>query len=170
MEQWKPVFVTHWQSMSTWCVQAHDTAVRTMIWSHDNLWMLTADHSGFVKYWQSNMNNVKMYQVHRDPVRGLRWDMLYTAAMAYAVHQCGTLSSSTLDIQTCLLVFHRPRVTVHWLTVWSRSYNTNSGIAVLLFVMLLMILTVINSNYQSLTVAARQFFLSLPCYVESCVQ
>jgi polyadenylation factor subunit 2 len=33
--------------------------------------MLTADHGGFVKYWQSNMNNVKMYQAHKDPVRGL---------------------------------------------------------------------------------------------------
>ena len=36
--------------------------------------MLTADHGGFVKYWQSNMNNVKMYQAHKDPVRGLRWE------------------------------------------------------------------------------------------------
>ena len=45
-----------------------------MIWSHSNAWMLTADHGGFVKYWQSNMNNVKMYQAHKDPVRGLRWE------------------------------------------------------------------------------------------------
>ena len=40
------------------------------------MWMLTADHGGYVKYWQSNMNNVKMYQAHKDPVRGLRWDDL----------------------------------------------------------------------------------------------
>ena len=43
-----------------------------MVWSHNDHWMLTADHGGFVKYWQSNMNNVKMYQAHKDPIRGLR--------------------------------------------------------------------------------------------------
>ena len=53
--------------------QAHDLAVRSMVWSHNDMWMLTADHGGFVKYWQSNMNNVKMYQAHKEPVRGLRW-------------------------------------------------------------------------------------------------
>ena len=44
-----------------------------MRWSNNDQWMLTADHGGFVKYWQSNMNNVKMYQAHKDPVRDLRW-------------------------------------------------------------------------------------------------
>ena len=37
------------------------------------MWMLTGDFGGYVKYWQTNMNNVKMYQAHKDPVRGLRW-------------------------------------------------------------------------------------------------
>ena len=53
-------------------IQAHDSSVRAMVWSHNDHWMLTADHGGFVKYWQSNMNNVKMYQAHKDPIRGLR--------------------------------------------------------------------------------------------------
>lgn len=61
------------KAISHHSLQAHDMAVRSMIWSHNDLWMLTADHGGFVKYWQSNMNNVKMYQAHKDPVRGLRW-------------------------------------------------------------------------------------------------
>jgi len=52
-------------------LQAHDTAVRSMVWSHNDNWMLTADHTGFVKYWQSNMNNVKMYQAHKEPIRDL---------------------------------------------------------------------------------------------------
>ncbi len=43
-----------------------------MVWSHNDHWMMTGDHAGFVKYWQSNMNNVKMYQAHKDPIRGLR--------------------------------------------------------------------------------------------------
>ena len=30
-------------------------------WSHNDTWMVTGDHGGYIKYWQSNMNNVKMY-------------------------------------------------------------------------------------------------------------
>ncbi|XP_064642094.1 pre-mRNA 3' end processing protein WDR33-like isoform X2 [Lineus longissimus] len=52
-------------------LQAHDAPVRTMGWSHNDQWMLTADNSGFIKYWQSNMNNVKMFQAHKEAVRDL---------------------------------------------------------------------------------------------------
>ncbi len=38
--------------------------------------MLTGDHNGFVKYWQSNMNNVKVKQTHNDPIRGLAYVFL----------------------------------------------------------------------------------------------
>ena len=55
-----------------WLFQAHDVSVRAMRWSHNDLWMVTADHAGYVKYWQSNMNNVKMYQAHKEPIRGVR--------------------------------------------------------------------------------------------------
>lgn len=44
-----------------------------MVWSRSDSWMLTGDFGGYVKYWQTNMNNVKMYQAHKDPVRGLRY-------------------------------------------------------------------------------------------------
>ncbi|VDP07945.1 unnamed protein product, partial [Soboliphyme baturini] len=52
-------------------LQAHDSAVRAMKWSHNDLWMVTADHDGFVKYWQANMNNVTMFQAHKEAVRSL---------------------------------------------------------------------------------------------------
>ena len=55
-------------------IQAHESSVRAMRWSHNDQWMITADHAGFIKYWQSNMNNVKMYQGHKEPIRSLRWD------------------------------------------------------------------------------------------------
>lgn len=54
--------------------QAHDSSVRTMVWSHNDQWMVTGDTGGFVKYWQTNMNNVKHFQAHKDPVRGLRYN------------------------------------------------------------------------------------------------
>ncbi|RKP26660.1 WD40-repeat-containing domain protein [Syncephalis pseudoplumigaleata] len=52
-------------------LQAHDTAVRAMEWTHNDQWMVTADHSGIVKYWQANMNNLKIIQAHKEPVRGI---------------------------------------------------------------------------------------------------
>ncbi|XP_063240646.1 pre-mRNA 3' end processing protein WDR33 [Bacillus rossius redtenbacheri] len=52
-------------------LQAHDSPVRTMVWSHNDVWMVTGDHAGYVKYWQSNMNNVKMFQAHKEALRGL---------------------------------------------------------------------------------------------------
>eukprot|EP01134_Creolimax_fragrantissima_P003722 CFRG3722T1 len=52
-------------------LQAHDQAVRSMMWSHNDNWMVTGDHGGVVKYWQANMNNVKEFQAHRDAIRGM---------------------------------------------------------------------------------------------------
>jgi len=52
-------------------LQAHDSPVRTMVWSHNDVWMVTADHAGYVKYWQSNMNNVKMFLAHKEAIRGI---------------------------------------------------------------------------------------------------
>uniref|UniRef100_A0AAX7SYM1 WD repeat domain 33 n=1 Tax=Astatotilapia calliptera TaxID=8154 RepID=A0AAX7SYM1_ASTCA len=54
-------------------LQAHDSPVRAMTWSHNDMWMLTADHGGYVKYWQSNMNNVKMFQAHKEAIREARY-------------------------------------------------------------------------------------------------
>lgn len=54
-------------------LQAHDSPVRAMTWSHNDMWMLTADHGGYVKYWQSNMNNVKMFQAHKEAIREARF-------------------------------------------------------------------------------------------------
>ena len=48
-----------------------------MEWSYNDMWLLSGDHNGVIKYWQSNMNNVKMLQAHNDPIRGLRCDYYY---------------------------------------------------------------------------------------------
>ncbi|KAI1718374.1 WD domain, g-beta repeat domain-containing protein [Ditylenchus destructor] len=53
-------------------LQAHDVAVRALKWSHNDQWLASADHDGFVKYWQPNMNSVHMFQAHKDePIRSL---------------------------------------------------------------------------------------------------
>jgi polyadenylation factor subunit 2 len=52
-------------------LQAHDDAVRAMVWSHNDNWLVTADHGGVIKYWQTSMTNVQLVQGHREAVRSL---------------------------------------------------------------------------------------------------
>lgn len=54
-----------------------------MVWSNNDNWMVTGDHGGFVKYWQSNMNNVKMFQAHKEPIRGIRYFIIYIFLCIY---------------------------------------------------------------------------------------
>ncbi|CAM6116049.1 unnamed protein product [Calypogeia fissa] len=35
--------------------QAHDLAVRSMVWSHNENWMVTGGDGGCIKYWQTNI-------------------------------------------------------------------------------------------------------------------
>ena len=52
--------------------QAHETAVRAMVWSYSGEWMVSADHGGIIKYWQTTLNNVKEFEGHAgSPVREL---------------------------------------------------------------------------------------------------
>jgi polyadenylation factor subunit 2 len=52
-------------------LQAHDTAIHALHWSHNRLWMVSCDHIGTVKYWQSNMNMVKEFSAHKEAIRGM---------------------------------------------------------------------------------------------------
>ncbi|ORY44797.1 WD40 repeat-like protein [Rhizoclosmatium globosum] len=51
--------------------QAHDRAVRSMAWSHNDTWLLSGDDAGKIKYWQSNMSSLKEFQAHKESVREL---------------------------------------------------------------------------------------------------
>ena len=52
-------------------LQAHDSAVRTMQFSHSGQYLASADQSGIIKYFQPNMNNLTAWQGHREAIRGL---------------------------------------------------------------------------------------------------
>lgn len=58
--------------------------MRDIVWSHNRLWMASADQKGIIKYWQKSMNMVKEYQGHEDVIRGLAFsptdDKLASAA------------------------------------------------------------------------------------------
>jgi polyadenylation factor subunit 2 len=52
-------------------MQAHEAAIRSVEYTHTDDWLLSADQTGVVKYWQTNFNNVKEIQAHTEAVRGL---------------------------------------------------------------------------------------------------
>lgn len=106
-----------------------------MVWSHNDQWMVTGDTGGFVKYWQTNMNNVKLFQAHKDPVRGLRYShsislcqRLFTIIITcpprslpththISTHSCGYWVS---DIWACITHFshsqlHKNHLGLVWL-------------------------------------------------------
>ena len=52
-------------------LQAHDTAIRTITFTHSGAYIASADQSGTVKYFQPNMNNLTAWQAHREAVRDI---------------------------------------------------------------------------------------------------
>ncbi|KAK3985554.1 WD40-repeat-containing domain protein [Cladorrhinum sp. PSN332] len=52
-------------------MQAHDSAIRALAYSHSDDWLVSADHDGTIKYWQTNFNNVENIRGHTDPVRDI---------------------------------------------------------------------------------------------------
>ncbi|KAK9449977.1 WD40-repeat-containing domain protein [Limtongia smithiae] len=65
---------TLWNGMSfnfETIMQAHDQSIRAGEWSHNDDWFISGDQEGIVKYWQPNMNNVKVLAAHREAIRDL---------------------------------------------------------------------------------------------------
>ena len=52
-------------------LQAHDSAVRAMKFTHSGAYLASADQSGIIKYFQPNMNNLTAWTGHREAIRGL---------------------------------------------------------------------------------------------------
>ncbi|KAI3876860.1 hypothetical protein MKW92_035909 [Papaver armeniacum] len=53
-------------------IQAHDQAIRSMVWSHNENWMVTGDDGGSIKYWENSMASVKAKKsAHKESVRDL---------------------------------------------------------------------------------------------------
>ena len=50
-------------------LQAHDSAIRSIQFSHSGNYIISADQSGIIKYFQPNMNNLTAWQGHREAIR-----------------------------------------------------------------------------------------------------
>ena len=64
-------------------LQAHNCAIRTCTFAHNENWFLSGDDAGCIKYWQTNLNNLKSIDnAHTEPVRGLAFspsDLKFTS-------------------------------------------------------------------------------------------
>ncbi|KAK5118303.1 hypothetical protein LTR62_002816 [Meristemomyces frigidus] len=47
-------------------MQAHDSAIRTIRYSHNDEFLLSGDQEGNVKYWQTNFNNINTIEAHHE--------------------------------------------------------------------------------------------------------
>jgi len=94
--------------------QGHDCPVRSMEWSHNGTWMVTSDDRGFVKYWQSNMNNVHTFQAHSEPVRSCRWDRVRST--------CTFVCTSTGSHNVLMLPFNLPSTCSCWTDPLSHQF------------------------------------------------
>lgn len=54
-------------------LQAHDTAICTFSFTHSGAYLVSADKSGIIKYFEPNMNNLTAWQgsTSREAIRGL---------------------------------------------------------------------------------------------------
>lgn len=103
-------------------LQAHDSPVRTMVWSHNEQWMVTADNAGYVKYWQSNMNNVKMFQGHKETVRGIRYCSL-AARLCYLLTVIYWLLLDMNEKRNLSVGWVYPSKFKTWVGSWSNTYT-----------------------------------------------
>ncbi|KAH9948151.1 WD40-repeat-containing domain protein [Amylocystis lapponica] len=52
-------------------LQAHESAIRAMKFSHSGIYIVSADQNGVIKYSQPNLNNLAAWNGHREAIRSL---------------------------------------------------------------------------------------------------
>ena len=52
-------------------IQAHDTPIRTMTYTHAGNFLISGDDAGNVRYWRTNLELVKNFSAHKESVRQL---------------------------------------------------------------------------------------------------
>jgi polyadenylation factor subunit 2 len=99
----------------------HDSAVRTMQWSHSGNWLVSGDNNGVVKYWEPSLNNVKTLTPHVSAVRDLSFspsDLKYATAS-----DDGTVS--IIDFERCVV---ERTLQAHTHDVRSVSWHPSQGL------------------------------------------
>lgn len=50
-------------------IQAHETPIRSMVFTHAGNFLVSADDGGFVRYWRPNLELVKSFSAHAESIR-----------------------------------------------------------------------------------------------------
>ncbi|KAG7669287.1 hypothetical protein Ndes2526B_g05588 [Nannochloris sp. 'desiccata'] len=64
-------------------IQAHDTPLRAMTYTHAGNFLISGDDAGNVRYWRTNLELVKNYSAHKEAIRQLTFapgDMKFASA------------------------------------------------------------------------------------------
>jgi hypothetical protein len=80
------------------------------------MWMVTTDDRGFVKYWQSNFNNVHTFQAHAEPVKCSRWESCHVTTQ-HASDRCHVTTQHSRA---------RGHVTAHYIITMCCNININT--------------------------------------------
>ena len=113
-----------------------------MVWSRNDHWMVTADQTGYVKYWQSNMNNVKMFQAHKEPVRAIRCEI--TTGFGDVLLTCICIIDSLFSIHLLLQIINskqyylialRNKISIQTFSPIKSNYNKSVTFPHLMFLL-----------------------------------
>jgi polyadenylation factor subunit 2 len=52
-------------------LQSHDFPIRSLTWANNDLFLVSGDDGGIIKYWQTSMNNLRAFKAHKDSIREL---------------------------------------------------------------------------------------------------
>lgn len=99
--------------------QAHEQAVRAMVFSHSENWLLTGDDAGVIKYWKPNLELVKSAPAHKEALRGIAFapsDLKFAT-----VSDDSTVKASALRMRR-VWVF-RPLL---WMGSWASRVGRNA--------------------------------------------
>jgi polyadenylation factor subunit 2 len=93
-------------------LMAHEgNAVRSMTYTHNDNWLVTGDDAGSIKYWQSNLNHVKVLDAHRESVRAVSFsksDLKFTSCS----------DDTTVKVRYQDRHSHAPGLLVFWAAFW----------------------------------------------------
>ena len=94
-----------------------------MVWSHNDNWMVFGEDGGAIKYWQNNMNNVKVNKsTHKESVRVLsfcRTDLKF----------CSCSDDTTLKVWDFAWCQEEHSLTVLLHSAYTKLYGGREGAA-----------------------------------------
>lgn len=59
------------RAMLLLCTQAHDAGIRSLVYTHNENYVLSGDDAGLLRYWKPNLECLKSAQAHGEAIQGI---------------------------------------------------------------------------------------------------